>query len=75
MSNILISIHVFLWFLISSESHRKNVHKYWWENGADKNLKSKFLVDKEMFNRFVFGLCSFVAQIQDCLIFHKKIIC
>ena len=39
--------------IISSESHRKNLHQYWWENGADKNLKSKFLVDKEIFNRFV----------------------
>ena len=39
--------------VISSESHRKNLHQYWWENGADKNLKSKFLIDKERFSRFV----------------------
>jgi len=36
----------------ASESHRKNVHKFWWENGADKNLKSKFLVDKELFSSY-----------------------
>ncbi|KAL9965580.1 hypothetical protein ACROYT_G029401 [Oculina patagonica] len=36
----------------ASESHRKNTHKYWWENGADKNLKSKFLVDKETFRSY-----------------------
>lgn len=40
----------------ASEGHRKNVHKYWWENGADKNLKDKFLVDRDTFNSYKEGV-------------------
>lgn len=36
----------------ASENHSKNLHKYWWENGADKNLKEKFLINKEKFNSY-----------------------
>ncbi|CAH3164253.1 unnamed protein product [Porites evermanni] len=40
----------------ASEGHRKNVHKYWWENGADKNFKDKFLVDRDTFNSYKEGV-------------------
>ncbi|CAH3164255.1 unnamed protein product [Porites evermanni] len=40
----------------ASEGHRKNVHNYWWENGADKNLKDKFLVDRDTFNSYKDGV-------------------
>ncbi|XP_068731972.1 centrosomal AT-AC splicing factor-like [Montipora capricornis] len=36
----------------ASESHRKNLHTFWWENGADKSLKGKFLVDQKTFSSY-----------------------
>lgn len=63
------SLSYMLVMIISSESHRKNLHQYWWENGADRNLKSKFLVDKERFSRFVqFTRLYLILFVRYCII-------
>jgi hypothetical protein len=37
----------------TSKDHHKNLHNFWREHGADKGNKSKFLINKEEYNRLI----------------------
>lgn len=37
---------------MAKQEHRKNTHKFWWENKADQKLKDKFFFSEEEIDRF-----------------------
>lgn len=37
---------------MASSDHRKNTHKFWWENKADPKIRDRFIVTEEETERF-----------------------
>ncbi|KAF0034181.1 hypothetical protein F2P81_014247 [Scophthalmus maximus] len=68
---------------MATPEHRKNTHKFWWENKADPKLRDKVIVTEEETERFKAELANvletfvekedeFIKQEADCIRFQEK---
>ncbi|XP_051974830.1 centrosomal AT-AC splicing factor-like [Xyrauchen texanus] len=50
---------------MSTIEHRKNTHKFWWENKGDPKLRDKFIVTKEETDRFKSEVTKALEQFEE----------
>ncbi|ROL48735.1 Coiled-coil domain-containing protein 84 [Anabarilius grahami] len=50
---------------MSTPEHRKNTHKFWWDNKADPKLRDKFIITEEETERFKTEVAKALEQFEE----------
>lgn len=50
---------------MSTPEHRKNTHKFWWDNKADPKLRDKFIITEEETERFKSEVSKALEQFEE----------
>lgn len=50
---------------MSTQEHRKNTHKFWWDNKADAKLRDKFIITQEDTERFKSEVSKALEQFEE----------